>query len=450
MQSNELFSFLYIILIGIALFFFRRFFASPVSAYLVSLALMGTPTIFMIDFTHESDAAHLVAWFLAAFSFCAGSFFALASKHPNTLLTTFSKAPVAKETKSEKILIILLLTFSIIITYLYYRATGLNFVSAIASGIEINDYSTSRLSMYTGAATGSNYFAPGYVNQLKNTLLPTFLSITMLWAIRWPILFRVSFLLGCLIIFIWAVAGTGQRIYLVMSAIGFVWSLLLMKQVAHRSSIGRGTNNVRFSPARRPGSVLFVALLLTLCISIVFLRLTSAYQGDGTGQNPLDLAFHRAFFVQQEGGLVGFRYFAPDGVNLGNDWYGSLLQLLPGSVDRPSQAHEVHWFMYGTDRGTVPLSTVGSAFLAFDFFGVAMLFFLFGTGCSMLYCRLLAGPKSVSRCLIYGNAFTVIFFFMAGDPVSLIDNGLLTLLVMAAILRAARKRKWRYSPPSGA
>lgn len=396
-------------------------FGSPAFWWPIFTGVIALPTFALIDMTHSSDMSHLVAFLVAIVSFATTSL--VYKKHCNIgkALAAFRQRPEVHDPPEAVAVAILLLLFSVAVTTLYFYLVGYNLFLLLLQGL-VPDYSAMRLFTYSG----DRYFAPGYVNQFKNTLYPIVAVAVVIWlhrhrsVIRWPVtVAAVGFgLVGLL--------GTGQRVYILMAVCSTLYGVYLLY-------IGR-TSGVS-------GRLAAVLLVPTIA---VYGFMTIAYkQLDGAGAEAVltELA-ERMFLIQQEGGLVGFRYVAERGPVWLEEWVKGWVGILPGR-EGSMIAHVIHGEIYGTTQGTVPLTAVGSAFHNGGLLLVCVLFSGLGAVYSYLYHRYLTGPRTVFRAMGYGALFFYLATYVVGPPESLVDSGVLAVLVLLLL------RRLRWSPNRG-
>jgi oligosaccharide repeat unit polymerase len=219
-----------------------------------------------------------------------------------------------------------------------------------------------------------------------------------------------------------ALLGTGQRAFLIYAFAALLFGLTLLTLNQRRS----------FSSRKM---VLYAAPVLLL-----FSMLTAAYKGlDQSGYSGVAVSVLTRFFVtQQDGGIVGFRYIADSEAALFSEWLAALRGLLPG-FEGSTLSHEIHGVMYGSTRGTVPLTLVGSSFHNGGMPGLVAVFALLGALYSHVYHRFLRGERTVLRCLSYGAIFFYLSSFVIGTPAVLANNGVLALLLLLALRKFQMK-----------
>lgn len=403
----------YVILTAFICFFLWPFRgASPIFWYPIALALIGVGVLLQIDFSHPSDETHVFATFVATTSFAtpavlSAKFFRLGDK-----LARFRNAPVIEDTVGAKIMVWLLFIVSIALSTLYFVQVGTNMVvMAITSGIQ-DDYSTIRLAMYSGEV----YTGAGYFNQFKNFILP--LTSALISMYIWKRSRTVAYLVAPVIaiICVLAVAGAGQRTYLVYSFCATVFGFILYNQ---------GQRKV----------LSFKLIISSVILFAGFSMMTALYkETSGSFLEPIRLSFERIFYTQQRGGLVAFQFLYDRPIVWFEEWGQSILGLLPGH--RGSiLANEIHNFMYSSFRGTAPPTLIGSAYYNGGMALVAGTFFFLGVLYSALYGIFLSGSRSAARCFGYGAMFFYLTTFFVGTIKYPFDNGIAAFLVFLILIR---------------
>lgn len=387
-------------------------YGSPVFWYPLAMGLIAVPTFFLIDFTHPSDVTHITAYLVGVLSFAAAA--VTYSQHFNLgqALAQFSERAEEKDSQDAVKMSMMLLATSIIVTIVYFWLVGFNLLFLLLAG-SVLDYTALRLSAYSG----ESYFAPGYVNQFKNTLYPILVYSGLLWVHRkrskwrWPASI-VSIGFG-----VFALLGTGQRVYILFAISTSVYGFYLL-------NLGR-----RAIPLK-------MVMLVAIPGILLFSFMTVAYKeiaGAGLAQ-VIDDVVGRFLWVQQEGGLVGFRYIADRESPWFEEWIKGIIGILPGR-EGSLVAHEVHGEMYGSTRGTVPLTAVGSAYQNAGLTGIVVMFAFLGLLYSYIYHRYLRGPRTVLRALSYGALFFYLSTYVVGPPESLIDSGIVAIVGLLLLRR---------------
>lgn len=388
---------------------------SPLVWFQFALALMALGVFPHIVWSSAADREYVWVTFLAHIVFLVAT---LATADIVKMKPLYARYELKDLTRSKPDVIPVLwaiFVVSSIITAIYYYAVGYNVLVLLISGEEF-DYSSMRLEAYSG----DQYFAPGYVNQFKNILLPLsalLLSITMFkrGSPRRATAFSGAAFLWILL----ALGGTGQRTFIVYTAASCAFGYFL-------DQVGRGTRASKFKLA--------IALAPVL---LLFLFMTAFYADQGDASS-LQVALSRFTSIQQEGALFAFEYIHSLPITWFGDWAKAVVGILPG-VEGSTLAHDIYGALYGTTRGTAPPSSIGSAYYNGGEIGVVILFSLLGIVYTALYRRFLNGPKNVYRSYGYGFLFFNLSIFVTDSPVILLDNGVVALALFLALMKWTRE-----------
>jgi len=358
----------------------------------------------------KSDSLHFVAMVVGLVCYLSVVCFASLRLNLRRDRENFTKSSVVAVPVHMHVRIISFLILSLGVSILYYVAAGKNLIWMIISGVQFEDFSGDRISMYSG----EEYYYPGYVNQFKNIIFPICMAYYVFERSvkRQPVNLRLLVIIP-LTVFI--LAGTGQRAYLVDSFLAICLSSYFIFGVTKRSKR--------------------IILLSLVGIFLIFGSMSYAYYSlDDQGLMAIVWKIlARIFLVQQEGGLIGFHavYDMPNA--LLSEWGQALAGILPG-VSGSGLAHRIHEIMYGSYRGTVPVSHVGSAYLNGGLILVAVFFGLMGLFHTLLIKRLYKGPKSIIRCLCYGFVIHISSSQLSGGPFTYIDGGVLTIIILIGLV----------------
>lgn len=411
----------YLLATGLTCILFRSFRSgSPVFWFPIALAVMALGTIVLINPADPVEMKYVGLFFVALASFVVMAAAHLSFVRGGAALVQFRSRPEMKSPHTLKVLVAGVFVFSVVVTIAYYVIIGYNMVFLIFGGGGVEDYSTMRLNTYSG----SDYFAPGYVNQFKNVLLPIATVSIMYWF--WEARRKVellAFSLFAVPFLVYALAGTGQRGYLFFTGVSIVLAFVL-HNVGGRFRI--------LSPR-------IIALAVPVLVLFGLMTISYYERGDqGLAQVAGDIVI-RFTTIQQEGALVGFHYVDSLPIAWFTEWGKAFAGVLPG-MEGSTMAHEVHAIMYGTARGTVPLSTVGSAYHNGGLIGVIMLFSLTGFFYAKLYTMFLNGEREIVRSLTFGFLFFYLIIYLVDSPAILLDNGVVTALLFLALIKTFRER----------
>lgn len=252
--------------------------------------------------------------------------------------------------------IIALTVLAIAVTIAYYQAVGYNvFLLAVQQGFNSStDYTTLRLNSYSF----SRHLFPGYVNQFKNTILPTLTLVSAIYLTTWRHVARFVLVPALLAISILGLIGTGQRGAFILFGLMLIIFLYYY-------------NRRRFF---KRAVVIGCFALPVLLLSTLVLGRSASTLARGTSPGAkvgvlLSELWKRFFHDGQWSGQMAFRYIYARPVQNGQDWLNAILGVLPGNPGSmlPSLVFQS---LYGTPRGTAPPSTWGSAYYNFGWLGV--------------------------------------------------------------------------------
>ncbi|RYD49786.1 MAG: oligosaccharide repeat unit polymerase [Sphingomonadales bacterium] len=403
---------------------YRR--ASPIFYFPIILCMMATGTFMIMDLNLEADRMYAAMLFVALASFGVSTLIASNTLSLSQSYARHAARPVEESGQEEKQVAVAIFLMSVLITILYYRAIGYNVFLLMITGNLDEDYSNLRLATYSEG----DYFAPGYVNQFKNVLLPLTAMACSVWLYRSR--HRAAFYAfasGSVAFTVWALLGTGQRGYLIYTAASLVFGFFLFH-------IGRKS---RIKP-------MYFALA-GVPVLLLFGFMTGAYTGASDMGNGAVFSqmIDRFTSIQQESGMFGFRYVYPLQTSWFYEWWENVVGILPSS-EGSTLAHEVHEAYYGSFRGTAPLSSTGSAYYNGGVVAVILLFGAMGWAYTYLYKRFLDGRKTMLRAVAYGFLFFYLSMYVSDAPTILLDNGVVAVVIFLLIIKIRVRR--RGAPPT--
>lgn len=390
----------------------KRALLNPAVLFVAVNGIAYVGTLPLLDSSREADVVYAWVFLGAVFAFILGSVFLIPSRRVSRdrVSQWWQRPLLVQESKVSRLVVWTLIWISIGIGTAYYAAVGYNFflesILALYRGTDVGDVVSMRLASYSGA---DKYFAPGYVNQFKNVLMP--MLVAYLW-VRHRLGIRrlpriVLVLLG--VIAVVSLLGTGQRGPFVLWALGaMVFSVATLSRSDRSLFLGMLV-----------GVTAFFFLLSTLLLA----RTVDRWKGVHTVSELVTEAAGRVFVTQQESSVEGFRYVYNRPISWGTEWKTSLLGLLPGASD-VGLANELAYRRYGDRRGTRPVSIWGSVWHNFGPLGILTIPFLMGLLYQGLYHKLLRGERSLSRLLIFSYGSVILGFWVSGGMDQLLNNGL--------------------------
>ncbi|MDO8337988.1 MAG: O-antigen polymerase [Microcella sp.] len=399
---------------------------SAVGLFTATNWVMAVGTIARLDFTREDDLFHAVLLIATSLVFTIVAIAALFTlKHERFEISSVRRPHLSVDRTAIAALIVI----SLLISVAYYSAIGyLAFFDGLANTFRgaDNDVASLRLESYSG----SQYFFPGYVNQFKNSLLPALVivAVTQIWVSRLRLRFvlTATLILASLIMLL----GTGQRGAFVLVGI----ALAIYAALSFPSTFRR------------------ILLQIAVPVLAIFLLSTAATGRASVGVRSQNTALDQAtelwnqlafriFGSNQESSIIGFRYVSSLEPVGGADWWSTLVGLLPGqstlSID-----NVIFGLIYGSQRGTAPLSIWGSVFHNFGFVGAVMWAALMGLATVLISLKAHKLRGSGSLVSIVGAAGTsaVVGTWIAGSPLFLLNSGIVVYAFLWAWGRQGDRR----------
>ncbi len=420
----EIITLCYVIIAGTYLLVLTRgrWLLNPAPLWVLAQLVFLSGTIPLIDASIRADVVYLFAMLGGLCFFILGALIVdLGSPHSRAEAKRWLSAPLCRIESGTRFnfLLWVIIALSVAISSAYYRAVGYNlFLEGIVSHLRgdggLTNVSMLRLYAYS---TGP-YFAPGYVNQFKNVLLPVLVGYlcaryVLSWQRRRIDLIAIGTLVPLSLLFL---LGTGQRaafVYAALIILVFFMAVLPPKT------------------ARRARVVIMVSSVAIFSMSTLILGrggLTQIQSTSDIGSLIAQLA-RRIFLDNQLSGVYGFRYVYVRPVQFGAEWVGSFKDLLPGQGG-VRIANEVFAAMYGSLLGTAPLSIWGSLWYNFGVLGVTVFPWLLGMLYQGTYLKLVRGPKTLFRLLMYSATYVLLGMWIASGPDGLVEDGVVTIVIL--------------------
>jgi hypothetical protein len=323
---------------------------------------------------------------------------------------------------------------SLLVSILYYRAVGYNlFWDSVAAfmttGEGVRDFITLRISSYSGER---GYYAPGYANQFKNVLFPMIVAYAIVSRHLGHRLLPSPILIGLAVFAVGALLGTGQRGPFVVAILGI--GQFALAAVPRKN---------------RARTVLAVASLGTVFLLASTLFLGRSVQRWAGMEDAVLIGrevVERVLVKQQESSVLAFRYVFTRPVAHGEEWLDGIKGVLPGHSGS-SLGHQVFREAFGSLRGTMPVSTWGSIWHNFGLVGVLVVPMLMGLAYRAFYLKLLAGPKTLDRLLVYAYLSVLLGTWVSGGPMQLINNGVLAVIGLRFLLAPPLRQSFLWTHP---
>lgn len=380
---------------------------------------MATGTLILLDSGNDADRLYAFVVAVPFILYVATStafYYRYRRRRELTKATSGFERLVAYYRPSR--LVWALVIVSGVITIAYYQAVGYNNLILGFKGLLTGttaDYTTLRLDSYS---TGK-YLFPGYVNQFKNTVLPSLTLVVSLYLIKTRNRWRYLVVAPLVLVSVYGILGTGQRgAFILFSATTLVFIYFFDRR--------------RF--LRRAAVTAALTAPLLLVVTYMLGRSASSLARDsGPFEKIWTLIveiFRRLFYVNQYSGQQAFRYTSSEPIQYGREWYQSILGVLPNNSGSPL-AHEVYKAVFGSDRGTEPPSMWGSVYYNFGWWGVLAIPVALAVGFQMISIRALA-KRQVNTLELVGmsGTFVVAGTWIVGDPMHLLNAGAVTFAII--------------------
>jgi len=398
---------------------------NPVVWYVIFNVILYVGTWPQLSNSYPADQAYAVGMLVALISFLAGSMLTdqFVKTKSQDVYAWWAKPIDCRTTRRFEESMWVMIVVSVLITALYYNSIGYNVFllsmkNMFSPSSQQLDIATLRIASYSG----EKYFAPGYVNQFKNTILPL---LTGLIFIRALLLNRKADKISATILIpvsLISILGTGQRgAFIVLVLIMFMF----MAAVFPPSLMKRYLT--------RMGIVLVGFLFLS---TFLLGRSKQSFGEQGVFFSVLGEIGKRLFIDNQESGLIGFRYVYDLPVQYGAEWGTAILGAVPGSGSHGSSlSNKIFEVMFGTSRGTAPLSIWGSVWYNWGASGLVIFPIILGSVFRLLPNSLIKGHKSLFRVLIYAALTIYLGTWIVDGPTTLLNQGALTVIILYFMLR---------------
>lgn len=412
----------------------RRFgHLSAISLFVYAQAVMAVGVLPSLVPTLRADLVHasLILWTFAAITGTAVAYSALTMRSSRR-----SYAPVVSY-GYNRTSVWAIIVISLIICALYYASIGyiafFESLRSLSSGAE-QDIAGLRLESYAGA----RYLFPGYVNLFKNALLPALVLVVLAYAYHYRTQGRhlvTILLVPATLVFL---LGTGQRAPLVrtLAFVAITLYLVAPKDMARHAP--------RISLIGLP-----LFFLATFATGRAAQELARAEGAGGVITVFFNQLLFRIFGSSQLGAVVGFRWvYEQEQIPFGSEWAQGLVGLLPGQKG-PDTANQIFALLYGSTRGTAPLSLWGSAYYNFGMVGALVIAVAIALVLSKLSHSVASLPAiNVLEATGLAGMSMTFGLWISDGPTTPLNAGLPAFLFLWLWGRAAERRRGR--PKSGA
>ncbi len=339
------------------------------------------------------------------------------SFHPGPLERTF-------------IFVILLMSVAVCALFIYMvmSSSTIGALLSVASLVADSSLLEARKAITSGT---DGYFAPGYVKQFRDILIPVLLIACMAMSStyrRRPIVW-LSFSAAIV-----AMAVSGQRQVLVVFFLVLLMGSYLVNRT-HSESASRST--------AKSGSILLglAAILLVYGFFSVWLgRVVDDSSGDGLVVGVVGNLFDRIFLAAPRENLATMPYWLALGPTFGQSWLSDLAGILPG-VDQ-AFSNVLHARTGGSIQGNSPLGFAPDTWLAWGWGGLIVIPFLFAVAIGAIDSAL---SNSRSPALFGAHCYLFTILPVCYSPyLFILYGGAATAILFAAIAMIRSRRFWRF------
>lgn len=416
---------LLLIAISAVYFFFLRkiLLINPSTIWLAAQILVCLGSLRHAEESNKIDVLYIWSMVWGIVLFMIGTLLVIGTKKNYLKVTDtwIKRECIVKNEKGFALYINVMIATSIIVCSVYYLAVGRNvFLEGFERLVEgegvIKNVSSVRLSAYAG----EKYFAPGYVNQFKNVLLPILASFIFLRnriigrkGIRKQIVSIVLFIVSAFFLL-----GTGQRapiFYASVTFLYFSYAAIKERKVWRKYAI-----------------IVTISFTLLFSITSFILGRSKVEKINGFSEvvEIMKQLPERFINDNQESGVVGVRYIEKKELQYGKEWLTALEDLLPGKGSK-SIASEIHAVMYGSEEGTSPLTVWGTIKYNFGIVGLVIIPLILGVLYQIVHKKMITGEKTLFRVMIYASMSVVLGSWIAETPISMVNRGLLTIMILS-------------------
>lgn len=266
---------------------------------------------------------------------------------------------------------------------------------------------------------GSRYFFPGYVNQFKNALLPALTIAALVAAYQARARGRNLLALVLVPTTLVLLLGTGQRAAFVLAlALATVSAYLIAAKNFKKYALRVGAL----------GIVLFFVTTIASGRAAADLREATGF-GQQIGILFEQLAF-RVLGSNQLSSVTGFRYVYDQQIPFASEWWQGIVGLLPGQTGS-DLSNRIFQVLYGSSRGTSPVSLWGSAYHNLGLPGAMLL----AAVLAMIFCGIAASinrRKHTNLIQVVGMAGVTVTLgtWIADGPTSVINAGVVMYVLV--------------------
>ena len=410
------------IVIPYTIYYLRKYRLTPVSAFLI----MQMTFFYGICFSELGQTETIVKlgtiYVSANACFILGTLLsgALGKRKAVTLADSFTDK---EDSDLQRFMIWFIAIVSVAICAYLFISSGVNvFVESIKSFI-----SGTNENLQGDRTEFRNVSGMGYIYQFRVILLPLLATYLALFSKKKLAKLITVPLMVLMVIF---VLGTGQRNAFVFYCLIVVLALYHFRREYEIELLTK-------SQLVALGSV---ALLFLVALTISNGRVSD--DSDNMIVGALESLYDRVFSVNQGSAITAFRYIDSQETVWGYDWWEMLKQALPGESDYLPVDNIAYYMDYGTYKGTNPPCLWGSAWYNFSYIGVTFFPFIMGVIYHNIYKHYTEKEnKGRMYVLLYVALCVYLGIWSYGTPMTLINNGVITVLLLRFILFSLFKKR---------
>ncbi len=265
----------------------------------------------------------------------------------------------------------------------------------------------------------------GYISQFKGVIIP-FVIICFITQRKNRLLFWLGVVMCPFeLLFL---AGTGQRGQFVTEIIIVIIFLMNLKEFYN------------FKIPKRLYAVLGIVFVIVFgVLSIVNVR-TSSESNAIIGV--VDAFRKRVLYDNQYCDVMGFRYIYNSCETVwGYDWFHTFKDILPGKNDYTAFAYVIHGVIWGSTRGTAPVSIWSSSWYNWNIVGALFTPFIMGIIYGAVDKIFLRKKKCIFTITIYAFTVGMLGTFIGDTPQVLVNNGIISIILLNFILKNTRSKE---------
>jgi hypothetical protein len=422
--------FLLITLIVVGLYFYVRFNHPPKGlfipdAYLLGIAMytIGVTTVVYIKGVSAGTNVVVMAYItlLSALFGCLLFILIFGKQYKNiTFKKQFSITKVGQLEKTGIYAGLILSAFvCIFFIYTVFQNSVVSALLSLTSMAEGSSLLQARKAITSGT---DGYFAPGFVKQFRDILIPIFLMSLLVVNSRYKPKGNVKLLFyTVLFIAIFSMMLAGQRSIIV---------ILFLSLLISRSYITSALQNDGISKRKtKKGGLILLILLMFIFYGALTFFLGRAKEGESTFQVVLSIIpnlFERMFLATPGENIHTYRYWGALGPTFGGSWLDELSSILPG-IKPIGLSNKLHSLAGGSEQGNSPLGLPADIWFAWGWAGTLIVPFLYSF-CIGFLDMMLMSRKSVI--LIGAKIFMMISILKIYSPFGFILYGGASVLVL--------------------